>query len=541
PLGHARSSSALAVDCPEQFVRPVVQCKNTTPSRGLAHQLRRCAGVWRLEPARYPENVLEYDASPENDSDRAAEVLVPNEADFLLAYSTVPGFVSVRHKTEGSWYIRPLTKLLNEHAHCRDLVDILTMVNREVGKMYTADGFRQAPAMMSMLRKKVIFEEHFRLLLFGKTGAGKSSTGNTILSAKLFGCNSIFSGCTKTCELRRGNIGHHTLEVMDSPGLYDKDKENEVITTAIVQAVAGMHPGPHAILYVVQVGRYLDQEYGAYRHLKALFDEGITKYIIVLFTHGDRLQFGQTVEDALRQSPNKELSQVLDECNNRHVIFNNNANDPRPQVEKLMEMVRQLNRENKRPYKCPKYMSIGENLEKEVAVRLEKVEEEETRKLKVVQKLQTEKKAAEEGLQKAQQVMKKMQLEHERQMQEEQEKREAAKRLMEGTPAGAQLNDEAQGEEEKAPGQHLERKTEAIAKLEEEIEQEKQILEAKEKECAELEARQREEELRETERRRERYEKEVNILKHRIAEMKEKAFIDKARSECAMITEKIAH
>ncbi|KAK7479151.1 hypothetical protein BaRGS_00029592 [Batillaria attramentaria] len=52
PLGHARSSSALTVDCPEQFIRPVVQCKNTTPSRGLAHQLRRCAGVWRLEPAR---------------------------------------------------------------------------------------------------------------------------------------------------------------------------------------------------------------------------------------------------------------------------------------------------------------------------------------------------------------------------------------------------------------------------------------------------------------------------------------------------------
>ncbi|KAK7506943.1 hypothetical protein BaRGS_00001794, partial [Batillaria attramentaria] len=51
PLGHARSSSALAVDCPEQFIRPVVQCKNTTPSRGLAHQLRRCAGMWRLEPA----------------------------------------------------------------------------------------------------------------------------------------------------------------------------------------------------------------------------------------------------------------------------------------------------------------------------------------------------------------------------------------------------------------------------------------------------------------------------------------------------------
>ncbi|KAK7485292.1 hypothetical protein BaRGS_00023543 [Batillaria attramentaria] len=55
PLGHARSSSAFSVDCPEQFIRPVVQCKNTTPSHGLAHQLRRCAGVWHLEPAHFAQ------------------------------------------------------------------------------------------------------------------------------------------------------------------------------------------------------------------------------------------------------------------------------------------------------------------------------------------------------------------------------------------------------------------------------------------------------------------------------------------------------
>ncbi|KAK7464029.1 hypothetical protein BaRGS_00032144 [Batillaria attramentaria] len=39
----ARSSSSAQL---------MVQCKNTIPSRGLARQLRPCAGVWRLEPAR---------------------------------------------------------------------------------------------------------------------------------------------------------------------------------------------------------------------------------------------------------------------------------------------------------------------------------------------------------------------------------------------------------------------------------------------------------------------------------------------------------
>lgn len=33
---------------------------------------------------------------------------VPVEADFLLGLATVPGYVSFRHKTEGSWYIQSL-------------------------------------------------------------------------------------------------------------------------------------------------------------------------------------------------------------------------------------------------------------------------------------------------------------------------------------------------------------------------------------------------------------------------------------------------
>ncbi|XP_045431387.1 caspase-10 isoform X2 [Pipistrellus kuhlii] len=41
---------------------------------------------------------------------------VPNEADFLLGLSTVPGYVSFRHRREGSWYIQSL------YNHLKDLV-----------------------------------------------------------------------------------------------------------------------------------------------------------------------------------------------------------------------------------------------------------------------------------------------------------------------------------------------------------------------------------------------------------------------------------
>ena len=54
------------------------------------------------------------------DSDMVADgpsELIPNESDFLLGYATVPGFVSYRSKTRGSWYITKLTECLNKYAY----------------------------------------------------------------------------------------------------------------------------------------------------------------------------------------------------------------------------------------------------------------------------------------------------------------------------------------------------------------------------------------------------------------------------------------
>jgi len=47
----------------------------------------------------------------------AAEVeTVPDEADFLFAMATVTGYVSYRSKSEGSWYITTLVRMLEEYA-----------------------------------------------------------------------------------------------------------------------------------------------------------------------------------------------------------------------------------------------------------------------------------------------------------------------------------------------------------------------------------------------------------------------------------------
>ena len=45
------------------------------------------------------------------------EETIPNEADFLLSYATLPGYVSYRSSTHGSWYITKLVEMLDIHAN----------------------------------------------------------------------------------------------------------------------------------------------------------------------------------------------------------------------------------------------------------------------------------------------------------------------------------------------------------------------------------------------------------------------------------------
>ena len=54
---------------------------------------------------------------------------LPVEADFLYAYSTVPGYYSQRYEKRGSWFIESLVKVFRENAHKMDVMRMLVRVN----------------------------------------------------------------------------------------------------------------------------------------------------------------------------------------------------------------------------------------------------------------------------------------------------------------------------------------------------------------------------------------------------------------------------
>ncbi|XP_062607236.1 caspase-8-like [Saccostrea cucullata] len=60
--------------------------------------------------------------------------LASAEADFLIAHSTMPGYMSMRDEREGSFFIQSLVKHLKEHSPREDVVSILTEVNKEVSQ-----------------------------------------------------------------------------------------------------------------------------------------------------------------------------------------------------------------------------------------------------------------------------------------------------------------------------------------------------------------------------------------------------------------------
>lgn len=86
--------------------------------------------------------------------------MIPNEADFLLGYATVPGYVSFRSRNHGSWYIRKLCELLEKYSNNYDLMTILVEVNNEVAAANAnMDGglYKQIPAPLVTLRKRIFF------------------------------------------------------------------------------------------------------------------------------------------------------------------------------------------------------------------------------------------------------------------------------------------------------------------------------------------------------------------------------------------------
>lgn len=103
----------------------------------------------------------------ETDGDIVASYRIPQQADFLVMYSTVKGYYSWRNTTKGSWFVQILTREFENRAYECDLLTILTFVNQRVAIEFESNvpdtplmhRQKQIPCIMSMLTRLVQFKK----------------------------------------------------------------------------------------------------------------------------------------------------------------------------------------------------------------------------------------------------------------------------------------------------------------------------------------------------------------------------------------------
>ncbi|XP_062594748.1 caspase-8-like [Saccostrea cucullata] len=139
--------------------------------QGLVHQsgLHNTRTTRIVSPGIQTDTQYEHprpEEPPEGASPAPPRSVIPDESDFLLGYATVPGYVSYRSRSAGSFYINTLVEKLKKYAlgqRSSDLMSILTEVNNAVSDLHYSDEqgalYKQVPAPQFTLRRRVHFDK----------------------------------------------------------------------------------------------------------------------------------------------------------------------------------------------------------------------------------------------------------------------------------------------------------------------------------------------------------------------------------------------
>ncbi|XP_054464081.1 GTPase IMAP family member 9 [Anoplopoma fimbria] len=203
-----------------------------------------------------------------------------------------------------------------------------------------------------------------RLVVLGRTGAGKRSAVSTILGLQE-SQQDADAAVIQECSKHRGEAAGRQVVVVSSPAWFGTGCDPEERRRHISSFIALSSPGPHVFLLCVPVNQPADGEASALDVLQNLLGpSAVSTNTIVLFTHTEELEEEEQLEEYLA-TWRKDLQELVERCGGRYHTLETRSEEAEEgkAVEELLEKVEQAVRTSgTQHHSCPLYQEAEERV-----------------------------------------------------------------------------------------------------------------------------------------------------------------------------------